>query len=388
MDYFKMEIPGRGITFEVDRFRRERHELFGELTVRCNLKDAQTYEGILNRADFNFSSVRARQDRAKLLKERSRTNGSVDWFGLIEEVCHRLFEKEQVGIPAVNLRTLSRPQSDDEHIIEGLGFPQRHPSCLFGDGGAAKSYTALYIAGILAQRGLRVGLFDWELCGEDHRDRLERLFGADMPDIIYARCERPLTIEAERLSRISRDHQLDFSIYDSVAFACDGPPESAEIAGKYFRAVREIGGGSLHLAHINRSETSDSKPFGSSFWHNGFRSTWFVEAKEGAPGVLHLGFHHRKCNLGALRPATSFAVRFDKETTRFFAGDIMRVPELAEKLPLHKRMYSLLRRGSMTIDDIAKELDADTAAVRKAVQRGEDKFIKLSDGSVGLKVSL
>jgi hypothetical protein len=34
--------------------------------------------------------------------------------------------------------------------------------------------------GHLDQAGMRVGLFDWELAGEDHRDRLERLFGANL----------------------------------------------------------------------------------------------------------------------------------------------------------------------------------------------------------------
>jgi hypothetical protein len=66
-----------------------------------------------------------------------------------------------------------------------------------------------------------------------------------------------LTVEADQLRRVVRDNNVDYAIYDSIAFACDGRPEDAEVAGRYFRAVREIGCGSLHIAHVNRSEDNE-----------------------------------------------------------------------------------------------------------------------------------
>jgi len=262
---------------EVDRLRRERHELQGELAVWRNTHGARTIDTTLSIGDFNLSSVRARSDRAKLLADRARTNGSVDWAGLLEEFCQRVLAAERQGNPAVDLRELPRPASDDMIRIEGLAFPRRHVSILFGDGGAAKSYLALWLLGRLAQRGARVALFDWELAGDDHRERLERLFGDDMPRITYVHCERPLTAEADRLRRIVRDEGIEYAVYDSIAFACDGPPEAAEVAGRYFRAVRSIGIGGLHVAHVSKAEDADRKPFGSAFWHNGARATWYVK---------------------------------------------------------------------------------------------------------------
>ena len=61
-------FPGFDITFEVDRLRRDHDELFGELTVKTGIPGARTINGVLNTGQFNFSSPRARQDRAKLLK--------------------------------------------------------------------------------------------------------------------------------------------------------------------------------------------------------------------------------------------------------------------------------------------------------------------------------
>ena len=81
---------------------------------------------------------------------------------------------------------------------------------------------------------------------------------------MYARCERPLVYEADRLARIVREHDISYAIFDSVAFACDGPPEAAEVAGRYFRAVRQLGIGSLQIAHISKAENGDKKPFGSA----------------------------------------------------------------------------------------------------------------------------
>ena len=110
-----------------------------------------------------------------------------------------------------------------------------------------------FIAGKLSENGTRVALFDWELAGADHRERLERLFPDGMPSIVYARCDRPLVYEVERLWRIVRDNAIEYSIFDSAAFAADGPPEAAEVASRYFRTVRQIGGGSMHNAHVAKA---------------------------------------------------------------------------------------------------------------------------------------
>jgi len=383
---YKFSAPAWDVTFEADRLRREKHELIGELTVRCGLPGALVINGCLSTADFNFSSLRARQDRARHLGERAKTNGKLDWFGLLEDFCQRVFVAERSGTPACDLRALQRPSRGDDIYVEGLTFPRRHPSILFGDGGAAKSYTALFLVGRLAQRGLSVALFDWELCGEDHRERLELLFGTSMPCILYCRCERPLTVEADRLRRVVRDNNVDYAIYDSVAFACDGRPEDAEVAGRYFRAVREVNCGSLHIAHVNRSEENDKKPFGSSFWHNGARCTWFVQASEqaGDEHILRLGFFNRKANLGPLRSPASFRIEFGSDRTVFQRADITDAPDLAGKLSVWQRMKYLLRRGSMPADDIALQIDADIETVKREARRRRQDFILLDGGRIGL----
>jgi hypothetical protein len=80
-DRYRLSLPQIGVVFEVDRLRRERNELVGELCVRCVLPGARTVDGSLSIADLNLSSARARSERARLLAERA--NGrDLDWIAL------------------------------------------------------------------------------------------------------------------------------------------------------------------------------------------------------------------------------------------------------------------------------------------------------------------
>src|SRR6516162_7533834 len=211
-DRYLMEVEDLAITFEVDRLRRERGELTGELTVGCRLPGARTVNGngTMSIADLNFSSAQARTTRAKHLAKLCSIP-ILDMEVLVEEFCQRVLQADRDGQPGVYLHTLSKPDRENDNVeIHGLILPKRHPSIIFGDGGSVKSYLGLYIAGTLAKEGIPTALFDWELAGEDHRDRLERLFGNLMPRILYVRCERPLVHEMERLRRMVREKGIAY----------------------------------------------------------------------------------------------------------------------------------------------------------------------------------
>ena len=351
-----------------------------------SLSGARTYNGVLSVGDFNFSNIRGRYDRVKYLTDRSQAP-DIDWVGLLEEFSQRVLTAERDGQPAVLLRDLPKPTADGTLYVDGLPLLARHPVVWFGDGGAAKSYLALYIAGRLEQRhGVRVGLFDWELAGEDHRERLERLFGADLPAVRYARCNRPFVHELDRLRRIVRDEALDYVIFDSIAFACDGPPEAAEVAGRYFQSLRQLGiVGSLHIAHISKSDGADQKPFGSAFWHNGARATWNVKLSQPVTGgnQVNIGLYNRKSNLGGLRPAVGFEITFETERTTFKGVDVADVADLAGQLSIRQRMAYLLRRGAMEPELVASELDAKIDTVKRTARKYPKQFT-LVKGRVGL----
>ena len=383
---YRLELGELGISFEVDRLRRKWDELVGELTVRCAMAGARTVNGVLSVATFNFSTLRSRQERGRYLAARAKAEDA-DWIGLLEELSQRVVTAERSGQPAVLLRDLERPSAASVVHVEGMPILMQHPMIIFGDGATAKSYLGLYLAGRLSvDHGVRVGLFDWELCGEDHRDRLERLFGADMPNIRYARCDRPFVHEVDRLRRIVADQALDYVVLDSVAFACDGPPEAAEVASRYFQAVRRLGiVGSLHVAHVSKAEGADQKPFGSTFWHNGARATWNVKIAGPVADArtITIGLYHRKANLGGLRRPLGYEITFDDERTTFRRVEVADIPDLAGHLSVRQRMSHLLKSGAMDPKVIADELAAETDTIKRYARR-YDQFTVIPGGRIAL----
>ena len=83
--HYMLTYPDRGIEFTVDRLRRERHELYCELSVACGVVGARAIDGVLSVGTFNVSSPTASQQRAKLLAERARASG-IDWATMLEEL--------------------------------------------------------------------------------------------------------------------------------------------------------------------------------------------------------------------------------------------------------------------------------------------------------------
>lgn len=388
---FKTIVEGRyqwhivppGILFTLDRLRRERHELTGELSVQVD-RDGEfagartTPSGSLVTADFNLSSARARKDRATMLADRAKTENRVDWVGYLEEFCERVFDAERSGSPDRDLSEYPRPEPDDYVTIDGVTLLKNHPVIAFGDGGSFKSYLALYLAGRMALNGAKVLYADWELSGSEHRDRFDKLFGHEArPAMRYVRCERPLVHEADRLRRIVTERPIDYVICDSVAYGCQGAPEAAETAGDYFRALRQLGIGSLLIAHVSKMlEGNDQKPFGSVFWHNSARATYYIQRQDSDGPDINVGVFPRKANLGPRMRPVGFSIRFGPERTWVHSTDVRDVPELAEKLSLTQRIAHAVRRGPQPLSKLAETLDKKEDTIRRVVDRYPERFLR------------
>lgn len=389
--HYRLKTPEYETVFDLDRLWRDRHDLCGELVVTCGLKGARGFDGNVYSGNVNLSNAYRRRDVCERLRKRANTAQSVDWDGLFDELAARVTRAEREGRLARLLHTFERPRPDDTFDLEGLVLPRRHPSILFGDGGAFKSYLGLYLAGRLGQMGVKVLYADWELEGEDHRDRLERLFGSSMPDVFYLRLHRPMIDEVEGLKREIATRQIGYVICDSVGFATAGAPESAEAALAYGRAVRELGIGSVHLAHVVKTgddKPDPSKPFGSAFWSNIARSTWLVKrADSNADDRIVVALYNKKSNLGPLRPAVGLEIEFGPERTWLKRVDIADIDELATSLPVWQRMKRALAPGPMTLASLADELGATDDVSRsrlintmdREARRRKGVFVKLPD---------
>ena len=96
-DRYSLAVPDLDVMIEVDRLRRERGELIGELSARCELSGARVVNGRnLSTADMNLSSARARAERAKLLasREHSQTSIGSDWLRISVSGCWMPIESD------------------------------------------------------------------------------------------------------------------------------------------------------------------------------------------------------------------------------------------------------------------------------------------------------
>jgi hypothetical protein len=194
--------------------------------------------------------------------------------------------------------------------------------------------------------------------------------------------DRALACEVRRLG-------IEYLVCDSVGAATAGPPEAAEHALAYWRGVRQLGvRGSLHLAHVNKSETGDQKPFGSIFWHNQSRLSWFVK-REAAGAACRVRLQNRKTNLTAVLPDVGFQFEFGAERTsvsRVAVNGADRAVEI-DSISTRDRIVRLIREGggqALTVAAIAEALQAKPESVGRLLRRNRDLFVTLPTGHVGL----
>ncbi len=394
---YRLSVASLGARIDLTRIRQDHHETVGLLTVRVTFRGAKTIgDGIVSSADFNCSALRTRKERANFLTERTNAK-DIDWVWLLEEFCLRVLEAEDAGTPEIPIEQI--PLSPEDHAeLDAGGLPllRRHPTIWFGDGGAAKSYLALYAMADLAQRGERVLYLDWEFSGEDHRRRLHRLTGPipALPNLFYRRCDRALSKDVPRIREIISARHISFLVCDSVGFAADGTPEAAESATNYFKALRELGQiGSLHIAHVSKAEQGDQKPFGSVFWANGARATWYLKRTDADadPDTLTVGFYHRKTNVGRLRQPFAMRVSFIGTETRVCpasTSDMADHEELAIKMPLHQRMMAAVKHGAKSPTVLAEELQSRPDTVMRLVRRHDQTFVQLLDPAGDTRIGL
>lgn len=388
--HYTLTIADASLVFDVARLWRDRHELCGELTVSCTLAGVATYNGILSAGNFNLSAPRARQEHAKRLAQKAKTHDAIDWDRYLEEFCLRVLDAERAGEPARLIAEYPDPSDDDAITIDGVTLHRRHPAILFGDGDSLKSYLALWlITRLVRDHGLRVVFADWELEGSDHKARLRRLVGSRLPDIPYVKCLRPLVAEAERIRRVVEQHKADYLLCDSVAYATSGAPEGAEQAMEYFRALRQIGVGSLNIAHVPKGndDREPTKPFGSVYWHNSARVTWYVKrVDDEQDDSVRLALIRKKNNLASkqLPALAGFAVRFTDARTVFEPSHAPDTRGLAERAPLWQRAARhLSREGAQTIHELARALDVHPETLRTTLVRKKGTFVcitKTEDG--------
>ncbi len=375
------------LILEFDLIRTERS---GEVTAELLATSTAPTGGAIHHARVNLVSTRSRAELAKHLATRAPAL-SLDWSQLLEYACRETVLAYRAGAPAILLRDALEPEAGTA-ILPPL-LLARMPTMIFGDGGSGKSLLSLAAAlsidtgrpllGLDPADRLRVGFLDWEMDGAEHRARARALLGEES-DLVYVPCSRPLSEDVDRLRRIIRRHELEYLVVDSVALACDGPPEAAEVASRFFQALRELGTGSLLVAHVNRSGDTD-RPFGSAFWSNMARLTWYAK-RESAIGSsrVTVGLFCKKSNTGPLAAPLGFDIDWAGDRITVSRTDVGDIPDIAQHVPVRYRIEAEVSKGARTITELSASLGIPVDTIKKTLDRHEGRVFVRTPGADGV----
>lgn len=378
---------GIGIGFEGLRERSD--GLHGELSVQTIDATLQK-EGHVHWARLNLSSTSARLALARFLVTRVK-HGSVDWHGLIEYACTATALKFREGTPAEALSTVSAI-TERRYALYPL-LPLGQTCVLYGDGGSGKSLLAMSAAIALATMhplpgGLRPNVegttlyLDYETNKEEQASRLRGLARGlglvDAPEVHYRQLVRPLADDLQAIKEDVRRLHPGLLVVDSIAPACGGEPESAEVILRFMNTLRELGPTvtRLVLSHVSKSDVDKrrARPFGSAYVRNMARSCWEIRrSNEDEADTLTVGLFHDKSNEDRLHAARSITFGFEVEDRiTMMTSDIADSPELAASTSLASRIRSALRGGAKTLRDLAEELEAKPDSLGKTLRRMRD----------------
>jgi hypothetical protein len=370
----------RGAVLEFTRLSEHHDALSAEVTV----SNANGTE--LHWARVNLASTQARGALVKAVEEAEPTG---DWRPIIERSCRLVAKHLRTGDPAVDL-VPELPERVQRWSVEGW-IPQGQITVLCGDGGTGKSYLALalVVSGLLDRaitprwhvRPIRRALYlDWE---SDRSEQAARLWGLgealhSQPAagrLLHRTMRRPLRDEIVAVRAEVARQEVDFVVADSLGPACGPEPESADAAVTTLLALRSLAVTVLCIAHVSKQSAgtkAPARPFGSVYVQNLARSV--IEARrseaEGQDETDYtVSLYHRKSNHGRLCPLSAFRFSFEPGgAVLVTSGE----PDTGgASLPF--QVIEALKAGPKKPGQLAEELDAVPATVKKALQRLENR---------------
>jgi hypothetical protein len=277
--------------FEIEDLRRKSGELWGEVTVRCKLEGVkgQLDGDRLRQGNFNFSSLRSRQDWARALGVMvpAELNTKVEWGNVMESVCQAVLVHQRQG--AVHGRELEgkRIGAGGRPWAAWPILPDHEMATLFARGGAGKTGLVATIAygmamgkslipGIRVDRPYRVVILDWETNAETADDLwglISETYQVPVPrGVWYEPMEQPIERSLPKIANLLDQHRADCVIVDSVTMSLLSSSEFSDPAEGITRAyqqLRRIGAWGLLIDHVTggdlRSRKVAMKAYGSIF---------------------------------------------------------------------------------------------------------------------------
>ena len=368
------------VTFLFAEMEKRRREFVCEVTITC-FTDPDPYIEQLNLNSASGTTNLRRDLDTVFGKEYGWTRVLNKVFGLARDA----YLAQERGVDVFDL-----PEYVGEVLLVPPLVVADGPTIFFGDGASLKSYITSRLALSMALGidflGMRTPMLtpmvvDYEDSGANFKRRLKRLALGIDPSLIDVMGVHywdakgiPLVDQIDGLKRYVEKYGVGLLIIDSVAPACGGDPLDHGSVLDFFSALKRIGLPSILIAHVTKAMES-TKPFGSAYWHNEARRTWYVtRAAEEDSDEIDVGLFNRKVNDGRVPPPAAVHVSFSEEErgpVRVSLSSMERAPAaLREHGTPRSQVWAALDGKPRTVKDIAQETNLDEKAIDHVLRTG------------------
>lgn len=388
--------PQGPVEIAFSEMEKSAHALDADLRIRLLLPgtDAEPYMQRLN-----LMSMSAREACRRELD--SVFGRDVGWSSILSRAATRASDAYLGVDRAVRAADIAAPLRM-EFLVDQM-VPDEGVTILFGAGSASKTYQAMLMAVCVAlgqpwlgraTQQRNVIWIDYETGPAMFGYRLGRICaGLGVPkeqvsNLYYWHADgMPLLDSVPGLQRAVERHNVGFGVLDHAALACGGEPEKSDSALRFYRATGKLGLPLLAIAHVTGDGERDpelvQRPFGSVFWSNGARRTWFVQRQqEQEASVANVGLYCRKVNDGSKPADFGMNVFFEEDggPVRVVSADLRLTPKLNETRGDEYVIRELLTRP-MSYFEIAEATGKKILAVKKLMQRHPNLFERAETGT-------
>lgn len=380
-------IEAGPVTLRFSEMEKTARSLDSELSITSYATGAQPYT-----ERINLDSASARTElRRDLESQYGKDLGWPKILNLAWGLARQTFLRQDRGMAVEDI-----PDGVGDMMLIPPLVVADGPTVFFGDGSSLKSYLLFLMALCMGMGApfcglstpyMRVMVIDYEDSASNFRRRLRRLSrglesGMDPMGVYYWPARGiPLREQVDAIKRKCDKDGITLLIIDSAAPACGGSPSDDVVALAFFRALKKIGLPAIIIAHITKGGDSQ-KPFGSVFWHNEARRTWYVHrVQEEDSDELDVGLFCKKVNDGQRPSALGFHASFDglDGPVIITKGTLERVPELLDQTNDRNRVWVSLESGARTIKFISSETGLEPKQVETVLRRGPFVQIGMSE---------
>ena len=382
---YYLEWPALHISAKVDRFKQNSDQ---EVKADMYFKSERpTSAGDLDGGRIILGSISSKKTLATYLKERDL---EVDWGKVVSQAATATLNDYRAGHKETQIGDVD-VQNHIKWDVSPL-LQQGNPTLVYGQGSVGKSWIGIWLAVLLdsgqSSCGLNVEpqpggvlILDWETELSEIGSRVNmvrRGMGLEGPSPIWVKSmTQGLRADLEAVRNIVVDKGIRTVVLDSLGSACAGEPESADVVLSMFQALRSLKVTSLCIDHVNKN----SELFGSVYKFNASRVIFEVrKSQQPDDDRIVFAMFHRKSNNSKLIKDMGFELVFEDDKAIFSRKDVQDTP-LVEHMRVADQIAALLRRGAMTVPDIADELQKSEGHVRKVFSDNPRMFVRLPDNS-------